>query len=43
MKTRILLGALGAVLAMVALPGKATTVTLPAGTVVTVELTENVQ
>jgi hypothetical protein len=43
MKTRILLSALAAILAMATLPGQAETVTVPAGTVVTVELMENVQ
>jgi hypothetical protein len=43
MKAQIFLGAFGAVLTMAALPGKAETVTLLAGTIVSVELTENVQ
>ncbi len=43
MKTQILAGALGTVLAMAALPAEAETILLPAGTRVAVELTENVQ
>jgi hypothetical protein len=42
-KTQILLSTLGAVLASTALPGKAETVTVTAGSTASVELTQNVQ